>query len=134
MRKNFWEVYPYFSEELELKRREINADIKRAQSDREGLGVNLYEVQQELGRQQANLEDEHDKLAKESQRRRKIEKELEESRRIYKSRMDQLNAGLKRNQELQTENEAASSKLFAMQHAKEDVRGDIQVKIRELFS
>ena len=110
--------------------RELNADIKRHQVEREGLGVNLYEVQQELGRQQANLEDEHDKLAKESQNRRRIEKELEESRRTYKSGMDQISAGMKRNQELQTENEATASKLFAMQHAKEDVRGDIQVMRR----
>ena len=110
--------------------RELNADIKRHQVEREGLGVNLYEVQQELGRQQAKREDEHDKLAKESQNRRRIEKELEESRRTYKSGMDQISAGMKRNQELQTENEATASKLFAMQHAKEDVRGDIQVMRR----
>merc|ERR1711973_166603 len=64
-------------EELELKQRELNTEIKRHQSDRESLGVNLYELQQELGRQQANLEDEHDKLAKERQHRRIIENELE---------------------------------------------------------
>ena len=40
--------------------------------------------------------------------------------------MDQMNAGMKRNQELQTENEATAAKLFAMQHSKQDVRGDIQ--------
>ena len=102
--------------------RELNADIKRHQVEREGLGVNLYEVQQELGRQQAKREDEHDKLTKESQNRRGIKKELEKSRRTYKSGMDQISAGMKRNQELQTENEATASKLFAMQHAKEDVR------------
>jgi len=116
--------------QLELQQRELNADIKRHQAEREGLGVNLYELQQELGRQQANLEDEHDKMAKENQRRRLVESELEESRRIHKARMDQIAAGMKRNQELQTENEAAASKLFAMQHAKEDVRGDIQVMRR----
>merc|ERR1712227_746254 len=107
-------------EELELKQRELNTEIKRHQSDRESLGVNLYELQQELGRQQANLEDEHDKMANEHQKRRRVEAELEESRRIYQTRMDTLAAGMKRNQELQTENEAAASKLFAMQHAKED--------------
>ena len=100
-------------EELELKERELNADIKRHQLDRENLGVKLYEVQQELGRQQANLEDEHDKLAKEHQHRRRVEGDLEDSRRIYKARMDQISAGMKRNQELQTENEAAAAKLFA---------------------
>ena len=60
-----------------MKQRELNTEIKRHQSDRESLGVNLYELQQELGRQQANLEDEHDKLAKERQHRRIIENELE---------------------------------------------------------
>ena len=37
---------------------------------------------------------------------------------------------MKRNQELQTENEAAAARLFAMTHSKEDVRGDIQVMRR----
>ena len=37
---------------------------------------------------------------------------------------------MKRNQELQTENEAAAGRLFAMIHSKEDVRGDIQVMRR----
>lgn len=39
-------------------------------------------------------------------------------------------AGIKRNQELQTENELSAGRLFAMQHSKEDVRGDIQVMRR----
>ena len=54
-------------DQLELQQRELNADIKRHQAERESLGVNLYELQQELGRQQANLEDEHDKMANEHQ-------------------------------------------------------------------
>ena len=41
-----------------------------------------------------------------------------------------FSAGMKRNQELQTENEAAAGRLFAMIHSKEDVRGDIQVMRR----
>ena len=59
-----------------------------------------------------------------------------ESRQNYKKRMDQMNAGMKRNQELQTENEATAAKLFAMQHSKQDVRGDIQgiLKINFIIS
>ena len=47
-----------------------------------------------------------------------------------------MNAGMKRNQELQTENEATAAKLFAMQHSKQDVRGDIQgiLKINFIIS
>ena len=41
-----------------------------------------------------------------------------------------FSAGMKRNQELQTENEAAAGRLFAMEYSKEDVRGDIQVMRR----
>lgn len=117
-------------DDLELRDRELTAALKRYQEEREDLGVNLYEIQQELGRQQAIVEDEHDKLAQESQKRRHVEGELGETRKLFKSRTDQISAGIKRNQELQTENETSSSKLFAMQHAKEDVRGDIQVMRR----
>ena len=88
--------------------------------------MNLYEIQQELGRQQAIVEEEHDKLAEEAQKRRQVEHSLAATKKTFKAKSDQLRAGIKRNQELQTENEMASAKLFAMQSAKEDVRKDIQ--------
>merc|ERR1719197_1215752 len=105
-------------------------EVKKQKNEREELGVNLYEVQQELGRQQANLEEQHDILATETMRSKKAEQNLENLRQMFNSKMNQINAGMKRNQELQTENEAASGRLFAMQHSKEDVRGDIQVMRR----
>jgi len=113
-------------EEWELRDRELTAANKRYQEQREELGVNLYEIQQELGRQQAIVEEEHDKLAEEAQKRRQVEQELAATKSTFKTKSDHLRAGIKRNQELQTENEMASGKLFAMQSAKEDVRKDIQ--------
>lgn len=88
--------------------------------------MNLYEIQQELGRQQAIVEEEHDKLAEEAQKRRQVEQSLAATKKTFKTKSDLLRSGIKRNQELQTENEMASGKLFAMQNAKEDVRKDIQ--------
>jgi len=115
---------------IDLELRELTEDVKKQNSEREELGVNLYEVQQELGRQQANLEEQHEILARSSQNRKKMEAELENERDEFNSKMNQINAGIKRNQELQTENELSAGRLFAMQHSKEDVRGDIQVMRR----
>merc|ERR1712168_1456618 len=115
---------------IDLELRELTEDVKKQNSEREELGVNLYEVQQELGRQQANLEEQHEILARSTQNRKKMEAQLENERDEFNSKMNQINAGIKRNQELQTENELSAGRLFAMQHSKEDVRGDIQVMRR----
>merc|ERR1712131_470558 len=97
----------------DLELRELTEDVKKQNSEREELGVNLYEVQQELGRQQANLEEQHEVLARSSQNRKKMEAELENERDEFNSKMNQINAGIKRNQELQTENELSAGRLFA---------------------
>lgn len=115
---------------IDLELRELAEDVKKQKDEREELGVNLYEVQQELGRQQANLEEQHEILARASQNRKMHESELNQNREEFNSKMNQINAGMKRNQELQTENELSAGRLFAMQHSKEDVRGDIQVMRR----
>ena len=52
------------------------------------MGVNLYEVQQELGRQQANLEEQHIQLAKESQQRKTTESDLEQFRQMFNQKMN----------------------------------------------
>ena len=49
---------------IDLELRELMEEVKKQKNEREELGVNLYEVQQELGRQQANLEEQHDSLGK----------------------------------------------------------------------
>ena len=49
---------------IDLELRELMEEVKKQKNEREELGVNLYEVQQELGRQQANLEEQHDILGK----------------------------------------------------------------------
>ena len=70
--------------------RELTEDVKKQNSEREELGVNLYEVQQELGRQQANLEEQHEVLARSSQNRKKMEAELENERDEFNSKMNQI--------------------------------------------
>jgi len=115
---------------IDLELRELTEDSKKHKNEREELGVNLYEVQQELGRQQANLEEQHMTMAKEGQQRKTTESHLEQFRQMFNQKMNLISAGMKRNQELQTENEAAAGRLFAIVHSKEDTRGDIQVMRR----
>ena len=74
--------------------RELTEDVKKQNSEREELGVNLYEVQQELGRQQANLEEQHEVLARSSQNRKKMEAELENERDEFNSKMNQIKYSL----------------------------------------
>ena len=73
---------------IDLELRELTEDSKKHKNEREELGVNLYEVQQELGRQQANLEEQHIQLAKESQQRKTTESDLEQFRQMFNQKMN----------------------------------------------
>lgn len=86
----FDQYFCKFVKRIDLELRELTEDVKKQNSEREELGVNLYEVQQELGRQQANLEEQHEILARSSQNRKKMEAELENERDEFNSKMNQI--------------------------------------------
>uniref|UniRef100_H2YI71 Coiled-coil domain-containing protein 40 n=1 Tax=Ciona savignyi TaxID=51511 RepID=H2YI71_CIOSA len=117
-------------EKARLERKELMDDLKRKKSTREEVGVTLYGVQQELARQQSNLEQLHDKHSTSAERRRNNEANLQKIRENYKSIQNQNGKERKKNSELQTEVENLATRLFYMQSAKEDIRSDIAVMKR----
>lgn len=58
--------------------------LKKKQSQREDVGVTLYGVQQELARQQMNLEQLQDKHSSSNDHRRNKEAQLSKLRELYK--------------------------------------------------
>ncbi|XP_078491914.1 coiled-coil domain-containing protein 40 [Ciona intestinalis] len=117
-------------EKARLERKELMDDLKRKKTTREEVGVTLYGVQQELARQQSNLEQLHDKHAMSAERRRNKEHDLQKVRENYKEVQSQSERERKKNSELQTEVENLATRLFYMQNAKEDIRSDIAVMKR----
>uniref|UniRef100_H2XUM1 Coiled-coil domain-containing protein 40 n=1 Tax=Ciona intestinalis TaxID=7719 RepID=H2XUM1_CIOIN len=117
-------------EKARLERKELMDDLKRKKTTREEVGVTLYGVQQELARQQSNLEQLHDKHAMSAERRRNKEHDLQKVREKYKEVQSQSERERKKNSELQTEVENLATRLFYMQNAKEDIRSDIAVMKR----
>lgn len=61
-----------------------------AKKQREEIGVELYGVQQELARQQMQLEKQHDDFNEKSQFRKYCEAQLNEIKTLYKQAMDDL--------------------------------------------
>lgn len=117
-------------EKAKLERKELLDEVKRKKNQREEVGVTLYGVQQELARQQVNLEGLHDKRSSATDRRKETEHELTKFRDLYKQLQTQTNKERRKNSELQTEVENLATRLFYMKRAKEDVRSDISVMKR----
>lgn len=117
-------------EKAKLEKKELMDEVKRKKTKREEVGVTLYGVQQELARQQVNLESLRDKKTSASERRRDHEQQLTKLRDVYKGIQSQAGSQRKKNSELQTEVENLATRLFYMKRAKEDVRSDIAVMKR----
>ena len=66
-------------------------DLKRKKTSREDLGVRLYGMQQELAKQQANLEQLRDKHTVSAEKRRNQEDALSKLREKYKQYQAQVN-------------------------------------------
>ncbi|XP_039265191.1 coiled-coil domain-containing protein 40-like isoform X1 [Styela clava] len=117
-------------EKAKLEKKELMDEVKRKKTKREEVGVTLYGVQQELARQQVNLESLRDKKTSANERRRDHEQQLSKLRDVYKGVQSQAGSHRKKNSELQTEVENLATRLFYMKRAKEDVQSDISVMKR----
>ncbi|XP_041363110.1 coiled-coil domain-containing protein 40-like [Gigantopelta aegis] len=117
-------------EKISLELRELDESLKTRKRERENLGVELYGVQQELARYQMMLEQNHDSYANVHQSRLQEEQELTDVRHLYKDTQLTANKEKKKGVELQAEVENLSLRIYYMDNAKEDVRGDIAVMRR----
>ncbi|KAI8501057.1 Coiled-coil domain-containing protein 40 [Branchiostoma belcheri] len=103
---------------------------KSKHQEREDLGVQLYGLQQELARNQMNLERKHDAYAGVHQAKQQAEEKLEGVRLTYKDVQQNVLLERTTGAKLQTETENLATRLLYMQNAKEDVRSDIAVMKR----
>ncbi|KAL2087120.1 hypothetical protein ACEWY4_018179 [Coilia grayii] len=114
-------------ERLNLDLREKLAVEKSEASRREALGVELYSVQLELARLQAQLEGHHEANMQASTQHRQILQQLEAVRGQHQSTANQASKQRGRVSQLQAEVDSVSSRLFYMKEVSDDLRSDIAV-------
>ncbi len=73
------------------------------------------------------LEREHDKFNETNENKKHVEKELEKTRNKYLENQSQVDNELKKVRDLQQERDNLKLRIFYMNHAKDDIRGDIAV-------
>lgn len=117
-------------EDLDQELREVSDSCKRHKQERENIGVLLYGVQQELAKQQTELEYVSDQNETEKNAREKAEKDLSAQRSIFEKATEELFAQRKSNQELQLQIEQLNQKIIYMEDAKKNVHADVRTLYR----
>ena len=87
----------------------------------------MYGLQQELAKHQMLLEREHDKYNETHQNRKLLENELDDTRNDYRKYQINTDEELKKVRDLQQERDNLKLRIFYMNNAKDDIRGDIAV-------
>ena len=87
----------------------------------------MYELQQELARHQMLLEKEHDKFNETTETKKMVEEQLDKTRNEYRTNQNQVDEELKKVRDLQQERDNLKLRIFYMNNAKDDIRGDIAV-------
>lgn len=113
-------------ESLDQELREVQDAYKRHKQDREDIGVLLYGVQQELAKQQTEMEMTNDKAEEERMAREKAESDLKAQREVFEKASEELFAQRRTNQELQSQIEQLSQKIVYMEDAKRNVHADVR--------
>merc|ERR1712076_22678 len=117
-------------EKVTLEYRELDEALRNRKKEREDIGIQLYNLQQELSRQQMALELKHDQFNKAHQEKLQIEVALKDAQDNYRETQKNLQLQQKKSSDLQQELDKLSIKLFYLNKNKDDVRGDIAVMKR----
>ncbi|KAJ9573883.1 hypothetical protein L9F63_008743 [Diploptera punctata] len=99
LRKHLERQYNRLNEEV----LELEATIKKKELERKELGINLYDVNQELRRQQGIINKYHETLKHTAELRQEMETQVENSRKIYIAEQEKLNNARKKEGELRAE-------------------------------
>ncbi|KAJ8414223.1 hypothetical protein AAFF_G00050930 [Aldrovandia affinis] len=117
---------------LEKQLENLNTDLRenrameRAEcTGREELGVEVYSVQHELARLQANLEGQHESNVQVATQRRRAQEQLEGVRCQYQTTIKQTSQQRTCVSQLQTEVDNLALRLFYMQGVNRDLQSDI---------
>ena len=87
----------------------------------------MYGLQQELAKHQMFLEKEHDKFNDITENRKNIEQDLNNTRDSYRTLKIQVDEELRKVRDLQQERDNLKLRIFYMNNAKDEIRGDIAV-------
>ncbi|XP_075260271.1 coiled-coil domain-containing protein 40-like [Convolutriloba macropyga] len=117
-------------EKVTLEYRELDEALRNRKKEREDIGIQLYNLQQELARQQMALEAKHDQFNKAHQEKLQVEVALKDAQDNYRETQKNLHLQQKKSGDLQQELDKLSIKLFYLNKNKDDVRGDIAVMKR----
>ncbi|CAF1537043.1 unnamed protein product, partial [Didymodactylos carnosus] len=112
-------------EKLNIQLREADNELKQVRDQRESLGVELYNLQQELARHQMLLEKEHDRFGEINQDRQRLEDELKKTKDNYSKKKTDLDTHMRQALDIQKERDILRLRLHYMTKAKSDIRGDI---------
>jgi hypothetical protein len=114
-------------QKVTMELREAKYLTENAKKEREEAGVELYGLQQELAKHQMLLEREHDRYNETHQNRKLIENDLDDTRNGYRKYQINVDEELKKVRDLQQERDNLKLRIFYMNNAKDDIRGDIAV-------
>lgn len=124
------EFYEKELEKITIQLREVTHESKKKEQERENIGVQLYGVQQDLARNQMQLEKLQDDFETSKHGRELTEQELADVRKFYREKQTQANLERKNNADLQAEVENINMRIFYMENVKDNIRGDIAVMKR----
>ncbi|CAF3574991.1 unnamed protein product [Adineta steineri] len=117
-------------EKFNIQLREADNELKQMRDKREGLGVTLYNLQQELARHQMLLEKEHDHYGEVNQDRQRIDQELTQTKDRHLKKKDDLDTQMKQTLDTQKERDVLQRRLYYLSKAKNDVRSDLSTMRR----
>jgi len=113
-------------ETLDQEIREASDVLKRFKHEREDVGVLLYGVQQELAKQQTELECCQDEIEAKRQARIKAEQDLKAQKQVFEHANEELTKQLKSNNELQLQIEQLTQKIQYLEAAKREITSDVK--------
>merc|ERR1711998_529364 len=121
------------NQKLSLELRGKHEELKRAKSNREETGVDLYTVQQQLAKLQMQLERSHEQYNIMSQMRERSEEDNGKMSDVYQSRKLELQEQRKKLQKYQAELDKVNLTLRQVEQYNDQMRGEISVTRRATY-
>jgi len=113
-------------EKLDQELREANDSLRRFKQEREDVGVLLYGAQQELAKQQTELEICSDVLSEKKQLRETADQDLGAQRQVFEHANEEYYHKQQQNSQLQSQIEDMGRKIIYMEEAKEEVTSNVR--------
>lgn len=116
--------------EKELAKKDLEEDLRRAQRERENLGVRLYGLQQQLASIQMKLEESHEKHQDTVRRRADSEQEAKEKKQILSDFNQEVKHAQEKLDQAKQEENSIKQAVKQVEAFLEETRGEIAVMRR----